>query len=78
MKRYPAGEFKTHCLRLMEQVRKHREPLEITRKGTPIARLVPVDEGPNDIFGCLEGELVVTGDGVSPVVALGAWEALKK
>jgi antitoxin (DNA-binding transcriptional repressor) of toxin-antitoxin stability system len=34
-----AGEFKTHCLRILEGVRARREEVVITRKGVPIARL---------------------------------------
>jgi prevent-host-death family protein len=77
MKKYPAGEFKTHCLRVMEEVRRRRETVVITKKGTPIAKLVPVDEPPEDVFGCLEQEITIAGDILSPVVAADSWEALK-
>jgi prevent-host-death family protein len=77
MKKYPAGEFKTHCLRVMEEVRLKRETVVITRKGTPIAKLVPVDEPPQDVFGCLENEMTIAGDILGPVVPPDSWEALK-
>ena len=77
MKQYPAGEFKTHCLRIMEEVRRHRETVVITKKGTPIAKLVPGDEPPEDVFGCLEGELTIAGDILSLVTAHDAWDVLK-
>ena len=42
MKTIPAGEFKTHCLRIMDEVNQHRQPVMITKKGVPVAKLVPV------------------------------------
>ena len=39
----PAGEFKTHCLRVMDEVSATRQTLTITKHGKPVAHLVPVD-----------------------------------
>lgn len=64
MKTMPAGEFKARCLRVMEQVRKTREPVVITKRGRPVAKLVP----PDDIFGCLKGVIKIVGDIESPLV----------
>ena len=63
MKTMPAGEFKTHCLRVMEEVRQRREPVLITKKGVAVAKLVPVDAPAKGVFGCLEG-----GE-ITPVIA---------
>ena len=41
MKTMPAGEFKARCLRVMEEVKKYRTPVLITKKGRPVAKLVP-------------------------------------
>jgi prevent-host-death family protein len=38
----PAGKFKATCLRLMERVAATGEPIVITKRGKPLARLVPV------------------------------------
>ena len=38
-----AAEFKAHCLELLERVRRTREPLVVTKRGVPYAKLVPVD-----------------------------------
>ena len=40
-----AGKFKTHCLRLMDQVKKQRRTFTVTKRGKPVARVVPVDDG---------------------------------
>lgn len=77
MKRMPAGEFKARCLRVMEQVRATREPVVITKRGRPVAKLVPADERPDDVFGCLKGVIKIVGDIESPVVPPEDWEALR-
>jgi len=72
-----AGEFKTRCLKIMDQVQKTREPLVITKRGRPVAKLVPADKHGNDIFGCLKGVIKIVGDIESPVVPPEDWEALR-
>jgi prevent-host-death family protein len=74
MKTMPAGQFKARCLKVMDQVRSTREPVTITKKGQPVAKLIPADTDPEDIFGCLKGEIEIVGDIVSPVVPLEDWE----
>ena len=74
MRTIPAAKFKAGCLKIMDEVRAGREPVLITKKGKPVARLVPVDEPARDVFGCLSEELEITGDIVSPVVAPSAWK----
>jgi prevent-host-death family protein len=39
-----ATEFKNSCLKLMEDVRKQRAPLTVTKRGTPYVRVVPISE----------------------------------
>lgn len=77
MKSMPAGEFKARCLRVMEQVRATREPVVITKRGRPVAKLVPPDERPDDVFGCLKGVIKIVGDIESPVVPPEDWKALR-
>lgn len=77
MKTIPAGQFKARCLRLMDEVRTTREPVLITKKGRPVAKLVPADRRPEDIFGCLKNEIKIMGDIESPVTQLEDWDALR-
>jgi prevent-host-death family protein len=77
MKTIPAGQFKARCLRLMDEVRSTREPLLITKKGRPVAKLVPAESQPEDIFGCLRDEITIVGDIESPVVPWEEWDALR-
>lgn len=67
-----AAEFKATCLELMDEVaRKHREVV-ITKRGKPVAKLVPV-EPPPPLFGAMAGSVRVEGDIVAPTGE--AWEA---
>ena len=69
MKTIAAGEFKAKCLKLMDEVKKKRVTVLITKNGRPVAKLVPPDdEGLHDVLGCLEGKLEILGDVVEPVV----------
>jgi prevent-host-death family protein len=62
MKEISAAIFKARCLTLMEDVRSTRRPIVITKRGKPIAKLVPLDE-PKDVFiGRLKGVFEVVGD----------------
>jgi prevent-host-death family protein len=62
--RIPAGEFKAKCLKLMDQVARSREPIVITKRGKPVAKLVPPDEAEAraPLFGYLAGTVSIQGD----------------
>lgn len=77
MKTMAAAEFKAKCLRVMEQVRSTRTPVVITKRGKPIAKLVPAEEFRLSSFDSLKGKIEILGDIVSPVVPAEDWEALK-
>lgn len=63
--RISAAEFKTNCLRLMDQVAQRRVPIIITKRGKPVAKLMPLSEEPIDIFGRMAGTIRICGDIVS-------------
>jgi prevent-host-death family protein len=65
----PAGEFKARCLKLMDEVRASRRPVVITKRGKPVARLVPVEEAEpaRSIFGCMKGTVTIHGDIIGPI-----------
>ena len=68
MKTIPAGEFKQGCLRILDEVGTSGEPIVITKRGKPVAKLVPVeDEARREIFGCMRGTITIQGDIISPV-----------
>ncbi len=78
MKQMPAGEFKTHCLRIMTHVRATGEPVVITKRGTPIVKVVPVASEKDNLFGFMAGEFKIVGDIESPVTPLKHWKVMKK
>ena len=77
MKTIAAGEFKARCLKVLEDVRTKRTPVLITKRGKPLAKLVPPDDQPPDVFGRLAGKIEIVGDIVSPITPLEDWESLK-
>jgi prevent-host-death family protein len=76
MKTMPAGQFKARCLRVMDEVKSTREPVIITKKGKPVAKLVPVRPKPDKIFGALRGKMKIVGDILSPIVPPEDWESM--
>jgi len=79
MARVPATEFKARCLELMDRVAERRETYVITKRGKPVARLVPVEwKAKEPLFGRLRGMAVEIGDIMTPVVPADAWETLKE
>ncbi|MBV9281336.1 MAG: type II toxin-antitoxin system Phd/YefM family antitoxin [Chloroflexi bacterium] len=55
----PAGEFKQRCLALLDRVAETGMPIVVTKRGVPVARVVPI-ESPNDVFS--ESVRVLTDD----------------
>jgi prevent-host-death family protein len=73
MRKMAAGAFKVHCLAVMDEVQSKRESVLITKRGKPVAKLVPVGKEKDDIFGFLEGKGKITGDIVSPIISPEEW-----
>ena len=62
-----AADFKANCLRLLDEVQQRRTSIITTKRGKPVAKLVPIDEEPIDIFGRMAGTIQICGDIVRPV-----------
>ncbi|PYY17375.1 MAG: type II toxin-antitoxin system prevent-host-death family antitoxin [Acidobacteria bacterium] len=75
MKTIPAGEFKSKCLQLMDDVQRTRKPITITKRGKPVAKLVPVEQQKDEWFGRLKGRVRIVGDIESPIDPPEAWES---
>jgi len=75
MKTIPAGKFKVHCLAIMDEVQAKRQAVVITKRGKPVAKLVPVEKEKDDIFGFLKGKgkIEIKGDIVSPALTPEEW-----
>lgn len=57
----------------MDEVQKKRVSLVITKRGKPVAKLAPVNEKRDEIFGFLKGKGAIVGDTVAPVLTLEEW-----
>lgn len=64
----PAGRFKAECLALLDRVEQSGEPLVVTKRGRPVAEVVPIRGKKRT----LKGSVTVHGDIVGPI--LDAWD----
>lgn len=69
-----AGDFKAKCLQLLDDVAEHREPLVITKRGKPVAKLVPMPPD-TQLFGALAGSVLDQADIIAPIDA--KWDSGK-
>lgn len=69
-----ASEFKAKCLRLLDQVQAEGQSLVITKRGRPVARLVPISPPTRTLRGTWKGLVDIRGDIVHFDVGL-EWES---
>jgi len=68
MKTMTITNFKTYALKVIDQVSKSQESIVITRRGTPLAELIPFrTTKKKPVLGKLAGTVVFEGDIVSPL-----------
>jgi prevent-host-death family protein len=70
-----ASEFKAKCLALLDEVEQKGDRLIITKKGKPVADVVPHKPERRELLGILKGRVEIVGDIISPIDV--EWEALK-
>lgn len=70
MEQIAISEFKAKCLGLLEQVRKTKRPIRMTRFGRPVADVVPPSPcpKPREWLGSMADTIEILGDIVSPVI----------
>ena len=78
MKQMRASVFKARCLSAMNDVQATGEPIIVTKRGTPVVKVVPAEPRKNNLFGFMAGEFKITGDIESRVVPLKQWKVMKK
>lgn len=77
MKKIAAGTFKAKCLAVMDEVQTKREAVVITKRGKPVAKLVPIGAGADEIYDFLKGQGSILGDIVSPALSPDEWGELQ-
>jgi prevent-host-death family protein len=60
MKSLNVSEFRERCLSLLEQL--PADGIVVTKRGQPIARVVPIRKDNADLIGSLAGALEIRGD----------------
>ncbi len=74
------SEFKATCLARLKRVKRTGQPLLITRRGEPIAEVVPPrpQKRRRRWLGAREGSGRILGDLIAPAVDPSEWEVLRK
>ena len=60
MKQIPAAKFKEQCLSLLDRV--GPEGIVITKRGRPVAKLIPIRTESANLIGLFKGKLKVKGN----------------
>ena len=70
----PASEFKAKCLRLLDDIAAEGKSVTITKRGRPIARVVPIAKPVNRLRGSWKSIVRTRGD-IAHFSVCGEWEA---
>ncbi len=74
-----ATEFKARCLELMDRVAEGRETYVITKRGKPVAKLVPADPpARKSVFGCMADQTEFVGDLDQPAWSEEEWKEFER
>ncbi len=70
MEKIGAAKFKEQCLALIDRLTP--EGLIITKRGKPVARIIPYPQRPENLIGSLRDKIEIRGDILSTGVS---WDA---
>jgi antitoxin (DNA-binding transcriptional repressor) of toxin-antitoxin stability system len=78
MQEMAISKFKATCLSVLEQVRKTRQPVRVTRFGVPVADVVPpaAPEPSGKWMGSMAGTGTILGNIAEPSADELDWDAL--
>jgi len=79
MEQVPISKFKATCLALLDRVKRTGQPILVTRRGEPIAQILPPPppERPASWLGAFRKTGRIVGDILSPAIEE-EWEILKR
>ncbi len=74
------SKFKATCLAVLEEVRRSGRSILITKRGVPIAELVPPTAATRGTgwMGSMAGTCEIVGDIIAPVMDPDDWDALRE
>jgi antitoxin (DNA-binding transcriptional repressor) of toxin-antitoxin stability system len=79
MREINISKFKATCLAVLADVDKTRVPIRVTRRGKPIADIVPPVVKPSESWlGCMRDTFEITGDIVGPIGAFENWNPSRR
>lgn len=61
------SQFKAHCVEIIEKVQADHQPVIITARGKPIAKVVPLNNNKVSLFGLLKHKAEIKGDIIAPI-----------
>lgn len=72
-----SAEFKASCLKIIDQINRDKQPVTITKRGTPVARLSPIGETDRkgSIIGAMKGSVLRYDDPFAPAAETSDWNA---
>ena len=73
MKTIMASEFKSKCLKIMDEVATSGEEVVVTKNGVPVGKFVPYTKKPKTLRGLHAGQVHAIDDLTAPVGE--AWDA---
>lgn len=73
------SEFKATCLAVLERVRRTGTPIVVTRRGQPVAEVVPptLASAGDAWLGAMRGTATIAEDLVAPTTESSEWEVLR-
>jgi len=74
------SEFKATCLAVLERVRRTGSPILVTRRGQPIAEVIPPTPASvgDSWIGSMSASARIVGDLVAPASDANEWEAVAR
>lgn len=70
MKRISASKFKEQCLALLDSV--DQDGIVVTKRGKPVAKLIPIGAESANLIGSLKGKVKIKGEILSTGIG---WDA---
>jgi prevent-host-death family protein len=77
MKKMAVSEAKAKFLRTIDGVTATGEEVVITKRGKPVAKIIPFKYDPDSIFGFMRGQGKIIGDIESPISPAKDWKAMR-
>ena len=74
------SKFKATCLALLDRVKRTGQPILVTRRGEPIAQILPPPppERPSSWLGSFRDTGRIKGDIIGPALEEGEWEIMNR